>query len=84
MIHSARMIQMVMTGRHRLMTDVAWLLLLLLVLLSTTAAAAAAAALSRQRLPVSNNNNNEYDDDQQQLDSKLQLHYAGEFVVTLE
>ena len=82
MIHSARMIQMVMTGRHRLMTDVAWLLLLLLVLLSTTAAAA--AALSRQRLPVSNNNNNEYDDDQQQLDSKLQLHYAGEFVVTLE
>ena len=83
MIHFARMIQMVMTGRHRLMTDVAWLLLLLLVLLSTTAAAAA-AALSRQRLPVSNNNNNEYDDDQQQLDSKLQLHYAGEFVVTLE
>jgi len=81
MIHSVRMIQMVMTGRHRLMTDVAWLLLLLLlVLLSTTAA----VALSQQRLPVSINNNNEYDDDQQQLDSKLQLHYAGEFVATLE
>jgi len=47
----------------------------------------AAVALSQQRLPVSynnNNNNNEYDDDQQQLDSKLQLHYAGEFVATLE
>jgi hypothetical protein len=67
---------MIMT--RRLMTDVALLLLLLFVLLLSTTAAASAVPLSLERPPVPSY---DYDDDQQ-LDSKLQLHYAGEFVVT--